>query len=202
MVQAKPRFKSFEDYAELDAEAWAELGLPEGRCEYVDGELVEVPSESELNDWIANLLMILLVNSGMIAPRLIRPHSCEIEVRGKPKTRYPDLVILREEHLSLTQKRLLIRLEMPNPQLVVEVVSPGDETSDNYQRDYLDKPKQYADRGIPEYWRIDPSRQVVSVLQWVDGQYQETPFKGTEPMVSPTFPELQLTAAQILNAGQ
>lgn len=199
MVQSIRKL-TFEEYASLDAEAWAKLGLPEGRCEYVDGELVEVPSESELNDWIAIVLRDFFVQ--FINPRLIRPHSCEIEVRGKPKTRYPDLVILREEHLSLTQKRLFIRLAMPNPQLVVEVVSSGDETSDNYQRDYIDKPKQYADRGIPEYWRIDPSRAVVTVLWLVDGQYQENTFRGSDRVVSPTFPDLHLTAEQILNAGQ
>jgi hypothetical protein len=45
---------TFEEYAELDSTNWAEMGLPEGRCEYADGELVGVPSESELNNWIAN----------------------------------------------------------------------------------------------------------------------------------------------------
>jgi Uma2 family endonuclease len=201
MVQAIRKL-TFEEYANLDAETWADLGLPEGRCEYVDeSELNELPSESELNDWIARYLFLLLANSGLIQPRLICPGKCEVEVRGKPKTRYPDLVILREDHLSLTQKRLFIRLAMPNPQLVVEVVSPGDETSDNYQRDYIDKPKQYADRGIPEYWRIDPSRAVVTVLWLVDGQYQETSFKGDDIVLSSAFPDLQLTANQILKAG-
>lgn len=42
----------------------------------------------------------------------------------------------------------LITLAMPNPVLVVEVVSPGNENIPNYQRDYEEKPKEYAARGI------------------------------------------------------
>jgi Uma2 family endonuclease len=75
---------AFEEYVHLNAEDSAERGLPEGRHEYADGELIEVPSESELNDFIANLLMFLFASSGAVPLRLIRPHSCEIEVPGKP----------------------------------------------------------------------------------------------------------------------
>jgi len=81
---------SFEEYLSLTAEDQARLNLPEGRCEYRDGECVELPSESELNDFIANFLMVILASSGLVPMRLIRPHSCEIEVSGKPRTRYPD----------------------------------------------------------------------------------------------------------------
>jgi Uma2 family endonuclease len=52
LTQANKKL-TFEEYLNLDAEGWLQLGLPEGRCEYIDGELIEVPSESELNDWIA-----------------------------------------------------------------------------------------------------------------------------------------------------
>jgi Uma2 family endonuclease len=200
MTQAKSRFQSFEEYLDLDAEGWVSLGLPEGRCEYRDGELAEVPSESELNDFIANLLMFLLASSGVVPIRLIRPHSCEIEVQGKPRTRYPDLVILQEAHLSLAQRRLIIKLDMPAPQLVVEVVSGGKKNRD---RDWVDKRSQYAQRGIPEYWLIDPEYQCITVLSLVNGDYLEHGvFRGGNFILSPTFPALQLTAEQILNAGQ
>jgi hypothetical protein len=39
--------------------------------------------------------------------------------------RNPDLVILAAVHLVLTEKRLTITLDMPPPQLVVEVLSLG-----------------------------------------------------------------------------
>jgi Uma2 family endonuclease len=60
---------------------------------------------------------------------------------------------------------------MPPPALVVEVVSPGEPGTPNYDRDYVDKPKEYADRGIPEYWIIDPERQVILVLMLAGERY-------------------------------
>ena len=181
---------SFDEYLNLEDPD----NLPEGRCEFIDGELVELPPESEPNDWIAQELFWLLANTGSIPRRLIRPHSCEIEVIGKPRTRYPDLVILQEEHLGLTQKRFTITLEMPPPQLVAEVVSPG---QNNRNRDYKDKLAQYQRRGIPEYWLIDPEWQAVVVLKLEDEKYSVVgTFQGNNQINSPTFPDL-ITAEQI-----
>ena len=192
MTYATRHFASFEDY--LAAEP---SDLPEGRCEYWDGELVEVMTESLKNDEIANSFLFISTEIG-ISFSLIRPHSCEVEVVGKPKNRFPDLTILSEAHLSLLEKRMTITLKMPPPQLVAEVVSPGDEDSGNYIWDYQDKPKQYAEIGIPEYWIIDPDRDWVMVGTLIDGAYQFQTFKDDTAIVSPTFPELRLTAATVL----
>ncbi len=199
MTQATGKL-SFEEYARLDAETWAQQGLPDGRCEYVEsGELKPLPSESELNDFIANFLMFVLASSGVVPLRLIRSHTCEIEVLGKPKTRFPDLVILREEHLALTKKRLLLTLDMPAPRLVAEVVSPGDAS---YQRDYAAKREQYQQRGIPEYWLLNPETETIVILELHDGQYVESgQFSGSTLIQSPVFQILPFTAAQVFAAG-
>ena len=164
MTQAARKI-TFEEYLNLDAKDWVRIGLPEGRCEYVDGELFEL-SPSRLNLRIANYLLSLLVQAG-IPFDLIYTHAFEIEVLGKPRTRYPDLVILREEHLAPTKWRATITLDMPPPQLVAEVVSPGD---DNAERDYTDKREQYQKRGIPEYWLINPEYQAITVLELLTGR--------------------------------
>jgi Uma2 family endonuclease len=74
-------------------------------------------------------------------------------------------VFAQPEHLSLTQKRLTITLEMPPPQMVAEVMSPGKQ---NRERDLIFKRGQYAARGIPEYWLITPESQSVTVLKLQD----------------------------------
>ena len=192
MTYLKQRFASFEDYLT------ANVGdLPEGRHEYWDGKLVKVTTESLFNDGLANYLFLLLVEIG-IPFRLIRPHSCEVEVIGKPRNRFPDLTVLSEVHLSLLETRLTITCKMPPPRLVVEVVSPGKETSQNYTRDYRDKLKQYAAIGVPEYWIVDPVRQWVKVGNLTDRGYQFQTFKDDTAIVSSTFPELKLTAAIVL----
>ncbi len=70
-------------------------------------------------------------------------------------------------------------------------------------RDYVAKRKEYAEREIPEYWLVDPARDVVIVL-YLDGkQYSEIgQFRSSDRVISPTFPELQLTAEQVLRAGR
>jgi Uma2 family endonuclease len=88
---------------------------------------------------------------------------------------------------------------MPPPALVVEVVSPGKVNED---RDYRYKRSEYAARGIPEYWIVDPSKVQVTVLILIDGLYEESIFKGHDLITSITFPSLTLTAAQVLEAGK
>ena len=157
MTFTKAKFASFEEYLTADLS-----DLPEERCEYWDGELVPVMSESLGNDTIALYLFVVFLAAG-IPFELLRPHNCEIEVIGRPRTRLPDLTIMDEIHLTLLDRRLTITRKMPPPNLVVEVVSPGKENSDNYVRDYQDKRKQYAEIGIPEYWLIDPERSWVMI---------------------------------------
>lgn len=193
MTQSKTRFKNFEEYLTLEE-------LPEARCEYVDGALVELMPEGEENDWIADYLFHLLLLAKITKPRLIRPGRCEVEVSGRPRTRYPDLVILDEAHPKLTKRRLTITREMPVPQLVVEVVSSGKKNRD---RDLIDKRSQYGERGIPEYWLIEPEYQRITVLKLINGQYTEHGiFRANQQIDSPTFGLLQLTAEQILTAGE
>jgi len=40
-----------------------------------------------------------------------RGHGLELEVRGEPKNRYPDLTIIREEHIQLLSQRNTILKE-------------------------------------------------------------------------------------------
>ena len=194
MTFTKARFSSFEAY--LTAE---ESDLPEGRCEYWDGELVPVMTESLVNEAIANYLYLMLVQMGVYY-KLLSPGKVQIVVNGRPKTRFPDLTVLDDAHLTLMRTSTRLASTMPPPRLVVEVVSPGDENSNNYKRDYLDKRYQYADRAIPEYWIVDPDRAWIMVGTLIAGQYQFETFTDNQTLVSPTFPELTLTAVHVLNA--
>jgi Uma2 family endonuclease len=77
----------------------------------------------------------------------------------------------------------------------VEVVSPG---STNENRDYRHKRSEYATRKIPEYWIVDPEQKRVTLLTLVEGLYEAVVFTGSDRLLSPTFPDLQLTAEQVL----
>lgn len=201
MTQARTTFASFEEYL-----IWSDDpgNATEGQFEWVDGELVEVPPESGVNRTIANRIFFLLVATGLVPLELVHPGQCEVQVPvlqpKDPANRYPDLVILQPVHVALTQKRLTITLDMPPPQLVVEVLSPGKQ---NRERDLIRKRDQYAARGISEYWLVDPDAQTVTVLQLHNGGYGEVGrYQASDRIHSHTFPDLQLTPDQLFQMGQ
>jgi Uma2 family endonuclease len=196
MTQAKPKFSSFEEYL-------AHSDRLEGRFEFIEGELIELPPESRPNAAIANYLFLILVQAG-IPFNLIYPGKCEIQVPvlepKDPANRFPDLVVLREEHLALTERRLTITIEMPPPQLVVEVVSPG---KTNRDRDYLRKRSQYAAQSIPEFWLIDSKDKIITVLELQGDDYIVfATFQASSAIVSPSFGQLPMTAEQVFAAGR
>jgi Uma2 family endonuclease len=91
---------------------------------------------------------------------------------------------------------------------VAEVVSS------NWQNDYSRKVEDYAVLGIPEYWIVDyaglggtrhigkPKQPTLSICTLLDGEYEIQQLRGTQTIVSPTFPNLKLTAEQVLGAGR
>jgi Uma2 family endonuclease len=193
MTQAKPRFVTFEDYLSYSDDL-------EGRFQLINGELIELPPESPENDFFALNLRDFLIQ--VVRRQLARVHTCEIQVPVLHPTdaanRYPDLVVLRPEHLDLMGRRLTITMDMPPPQLVMEVVSPG---KSNRNRDYINKRVQYAAISVPEYWLVDPKNQTVTVLELQGNHYREVgTFQGDDRIISPSFPELTLTAEQVFSA--
>lgn len=193
---APKTFATFEEYLAYDDGT-------DNRYELIDGELVPLPPESEFNDSTANYLFLVLAQAG-VPSWLVRPHTCQIQVpilqEGDSANRYPDLVVLDEVHLGLTQKSLTIKLDMPPPRMVAEVVSPQKE---NRERDYIHKRAQYAAVGIPEYWIIDPHQQKITVFRLEKEFYVEVGvFQGEDTIISPEFPDLNLTADRVLKAGR
>jgi Uma2 family endonuclease len=199
MTQAKVRFSSFEEYLDWSDDPENDL---EGRYELMDGDLVQVPTESELNGAIAHYLYIQLVAAGFLF-RLIRLYQCEIQVpvlqSGDAQTRLPDLAVLREEHLDLLTTRTTITMKMPPPRMVVEVASPGKR---NQERDYNNKLAQYQEIGVEEYWIVDSKAKKVTVFYLeVTGYKKIGEFQGTQLVPCLTHSPLILTAEQILEAG-
>ncbi|MGK7891830.1 MAG: Uma2 family endonuclease [Leptolyngbyaceae cyanobacterium] len=168
------------------------------RYELIDGELVVMPPESRLNERIALWLLTQFLS---VLPLARISLKAEIVVSGRRATaRIPDLTILTEELSTILDNlpRATITLDMPPPELVVEVVSPGTQNAD---RDYRYKRSEYAARGIQEYWIIDPIQAQVVILTLVNGLYEERCFSGDEEIASALYPTLALSVKAILGAG-
>lgn len=188
MLTTKPRFTSFEEYLAYNDNS-------EGIYELFNGELIEMPPESGLNVEITTFL--LLKFAALVGHRRVRGHGLELEVRGEPKNRYPDLTIIREEHIQQLSQRNTIRLSMSPPLLVIEVVSPGEIQRD---RDYIAKRIQYQDCAIPEYWIVDPQTQTILILKLTGDIYTEAGnFSHDDLVQSPVFRELKLKVSEVFN---
>ena len=170
------------------------------RYELLDGELISMPPESGLNDLIARFLLVQFM--ALVGLKRVIIHTLELQVDGNTPNRWPDLVILRPEHIPQLKKRQTLLLDMRSPLLVAEVVSPyRNKSDDNYRRDYVEKVEQYQARGIPEYWIIDPTGELVTVLVLKDDAYEKQEFRGNEQIVSEIFQDLELTVVEILQLG-
>ncbi len=122
-------------------------------------------------------------------------------------SRLPDVSIVPTDAIaeSLDQTAVLEIAAI----LIVEVVSESTAV-----KDYREKVAEYQAKGIREYWIADPDpfgaakyigtpkRPTISVYVLVEGVYQVQRYQGSDQVVSPTFPDLCLTAEQILSAGR
>lgn len=192
MTQAKSRFTSLEDYLTYDDGT-------NRHHELVNGELIELPAESDLNVQIAGFLFVML---SQVIPYYLLRRGTELVVSSRTITsRYPDLMVLTGTLLASLEgaTRSIVTLDMPAPALVVEMVSPGET---NRERDYGEKRSEYAERGFPEYWLIDPEAGLVTVLILAGKTYTATEFRDGDRVISPLCKTLQLTAKQLLKAGR
>ena len=167
------------------------------RYELENGELIEMPFESEINRRIASFLFIYLSQQGISADRLTM--KTEIAVSGsRVSVRAPDLMVLSAALVTELEgaTRSIVYMDMSPPALVVEVVSPKQEN-----RDYRYKRSEYAARGILEYWIVDPISQKVTVLEWVEGFYEEQVYVGEDTIISLLLGELSLTTSRLLSGG-
>lgn len=176
----------------------------DARYELEDGRLLFMPSESDINQRIEMFLLACFVQLGIPFYRLRM--KTEVTVTGARATvRLPDLMVLTEELAKVMEgaSRSIVILDMPPPQLVVEVVSPGKE---NKNRDYRYKKSQYQARGIDEYWIVDPIQNKITILTLVEGLYEEAEFTENAAISSTFLSELgqesPLTVAQVLQAGK
>lgn len=205
MIQALAKIVTFNEFI-----AW----YPENsgvRYELHNGEIVEMAQPTGKHERIKGFSAAELT---LEFRRLNLPYFIPNQTIVKPPEResgyFPDVLILNDAALvdePLWEKASTVTKGTSIP-LVIEVVST------NWRDDYYLKLADYEEMGIPEYWIIDyaalgarkfignPKQPTFSVYQLIDGEYQVTQFRGSDKIISPSFPELNLTAQQVFNAGQ
>jgi Uma2 family endonuclease len=202
MTQAIPKLVTFEDFA-----AWRPEG---GRYELHDGVIVEMAQPvGDHEDVVGFVARKLTVEFDRLNLPYTIPKTALVKPTNSESGYSPDVLLLNRPNLinePLWKKESTVSLAASIP-LVVEVVST------NWDDDYYTKQGKYESIRIPEYWVVDylglgakkftgnPKQPTISIYQLIDGEYQVTQFRGSDRIVSPTFPELNLTAEQIFQAG-
>ncbi|MBD1856072.1 MULTISPECIES: Uma2 family endonuclease [Leptolyngbya] len=178
------------------------------RYELHNGVIVEMPKPRGRHSRVSGDLAFDLGSAIRQAklPYFI-PKECIVKVLDQSGYE-PDIIVLDEiaiadeprwERESVIERAASIRL-------IVEVVST------NWRDDYLTKLAGYEAFGIPEYWIVDyaalggkrfignPKTPTLSIYTLDEsGEYQFKQFRGNDLIESPTFPNLRLTAGEVLD---
>jgi Uma2 family endonuclease len=162
------------------------------KYELFNGELISMPPASGFHALILRYIFKVLEKEieKLKLNWQVMPATVGIRT-DKAKSRIPDLMILTAEQCQEIKTMTTAVIEFP-PVLVIEIVSPG-----NADDDYRYKRSEYAVRGIPEYWIVDPMELKISVLTLVSGFYELAEFSDEDKIISETFPDIQLTPKMV-----
>jgi len=122
-------------------EAWTDEQC--AGIEIVDGMIVVSPSASKRHNRLARVIANALDAAG--GPEWNADTDFDVRLQDVPlNNRRPDVTVYRADTIDLVPTR------PEHVLLVVEVVSPGSETTDR-----IVKADQYAKAGIAFYWRVE-----------------------------------------------
>jgi Uma2 family endonuclease len=195
--------------------------LPESsehRYELHRGVIIEMPKPRGKHSQVAGYIALKV---GIEIERLARPYFVPKEciVRAAPQIPQgsldkesgyePDVIVLDAPALMdepQWESGSILTLGK-SIKVIVEVIST------NWRDDYFTKLGEYEALGIPELWLVDyaafggrryigsPKQPTFTVGCLVDGEYELQQFRSGDRILSPTFPELNLTVDQVFAAG-
>ncbi len=183
----------------------------DNRYELIDGEVFDLEptgQHEEVAAFVTTKICVQIERAGLpwfvLQRGLLRPSNA-----GMTAFR-PDVAVVNRDELikePFWSEPSVLTLGS-SIKCVAEVVSS------NWQNDYARKVEDYAALGISEYWIADyaglggtrhigkPKQPTLSICTLVDGEYEIHQLRGSEIIVSPTFPELRLTAEDVLRANR
>jgi len=202
MVAIAPKSLTFEEFLNWDDGS--------GRSfELVQGIAMPLSEPTAKHEDVVDGLCRLLTNHCLDLELPYVPRQSK-QVRLNPvpgeneSSRKADIVVFsKEEWARMRQSSASAAAYIPPP-LVIEVVST------NWRDDYRIKLNEYETLGILEYWIVDyaglggvqyigsPKQPTVTINRLMDGEYQSERYQAGDVIVSPMFPQLQLTTRQIV----
>lgn len=202
MIAIAQKNLSFEEFLNWDDDSGRSFELVNG----VAMPLSEPTAKHE--DVVDGLCRLLVDHCQSLNLPYVPRQSKQVRLNAAPgeseSSRKADIVVFaKEEWVRMRQSSASAAAYIPPP-LAIEVVST------NWRDDYRIKLNEYETLGILEYWIVDyaglggvqyigsPKQSTVTINRLIDGEYQALRYQGEATIVSPTFPQLVLTIAQII----
>lgn len=136
----------------------ADLECHPGRCELINGEIVEMSPSGHGQGFVsANIASALIVHVRATK------QGCQVLtndpgfILDDQNVRAPDVAVISFEQVKAAPQRGYMRFV---PRLAVEVVSPGDEWSE-----VKSKARMWLNHGVAMVWVVDPRSQTVEVYR-------------------------------------
>ncbi|MEM9217392.1 MAG: Uma2 family endonuclease [Cyanobacteria bacterium P01_F01_bin.150] len=180
----------------------------QGRFELVDGEIIATPATRRHDDIAEFLDRRFYEEVSRLNLNYVVKQGIPIQTVTKKRIeqgRIPDVSVI-DKTIWRSNRTDYAALQAPI-QLAVEVVST------NWEDDYIDKFDEYQRLGVQEFWIVDylalgairylgKPKQPTVFVHWLgdEGEYLVSTFRVGDVIVSPTFPDLQITVQQILDA--
>ena len=181
MTQPKPRTKlTVADY----------MNTPDDvRCQLIDGELILAPSLTTRHQRVSVRLFVDL-------HQFVRMEGLGEACIAPLDVVFPDREVYQPDILFVSNERKGIITEaniQGAPDLVVEILSPSTQRHDRGHKQDV-----YAERGVREYWIVDPDARILEVLSaGANGWTPTATFSAEDALASPLLPGLSIDLGQV-----
>ena len=181
MTQPKPKTKfTVADY----------MNTPDDvRYQLIDGELILAPSPTTRHQRVSVRLFVDL-------HQFVRMKGLGEACIAPLDVVFPDREVYQPDILFVSNERRGIITEaniQGAPDLVVEILSPSTQRHDRGHKQDV-----YAERGVREYWIVDPDSRTLEVLSaGANGWTLTATFSAEDVLVSPLLPGLSIDLGQV-----
>ena len=184
MSGVKPKIRlTYEDYLKTSDDE---------RYELLDGELIIMPAPSIAHQHVAMKLGTRLdtfVEEGNLGVLYSAPTDV---VLSDTDVVQPDLLFISSERAHIITPANI----QGAPDLIVEIRSAS-----TAERDETLKRKLYAERGVKEYWLVDPEAMTITVLCLGEGGYaEEAAHSMGQTLTSPTLESFSVNLDEIFRS--
>ena len=183
------RKMSLEEYLDADFADGYRYELCQGSL--VVNEVANPPHFYQVQAIIEQLVVYKVAHPGVIQS-LGGGGETRCDIEELESSRHADVVVYKTSAPSNNRDCWAIWI----PELVIEVISP-----DSRRRDYDEKPDEYLQFGVQEYWVLDADRGEMLVHRRVGGRWKKQVVKPPELHTTHLLPGLQFSCEAVFAAA-